>query len=140
MTCERLAHLLDAYGSDPRRWPDADRAEMEAMIVELPEAQRLHAKAQALDNLLDGFIADPPREDFRSRILATARSSPQSRRGSVVTDRLLRDWWPRAAALAAAALLGIVIGAEILPTPTEHGVDLEVADWIFGSVVEGWER
>ena len=142
MTLERLTWLLEAYGSDPRRWPEAERAAAEALIVRSAQAQELHAKAQALDNLLN---AAPPlslHDGLRRRILTQVDAHPvQDTRNSTLTDWFLGRWWPQAAALAFAAILGIFIGARVLPPPADRTVENEVAEWVFaGDLTEGVDR
>jgi len=142
MTVEQLAVLLEIYGSDPRRWPQADRAAAEALILKSPEAQELHARAQALDNLLDTVTPLPADDSLRRRILTRIPdASLRSVRGGSPSDWFLGRWWPQAAALAAAAVLGVVIGGTVLPPPSDRAMDSEGADWVFGGdVMEGLDR
>ncbi len=44
----RLGALLDAYGGDARRWPEADRNWALSLIAVSPEAAQLHRQAAAL--------------------------------------------------------------------------------------------
>ena len=142
MTVEQLAVFLEMYGSDPRRWPEADRAVAEALILKSPEAQELHARVQALDNLLDTVTPLPADDSLRRRILTQIPSaSGQSARGDSFSDWVFGRWWPQVAALAAAAVLGVVIGGQVLPPPIDRSVDNEGADWVFGGeVMEGLDR
>ena len=41
MNAERFASLLDAYGAEPRRWPDAERDAAQAFARADPRASRL---------------------------------------------------------------------------------------------------
>jgi hypothetical protein len=45
--------LLDAYGGERSRWPEARRIEAEVLLSRSAEAHRLFAEARALDALLD---------------------------------------------------------------------------------------
>lgn len=142
MTLEELTRLLEASGSDPRRWPEHDRAAAEALILESPLAQELHSQAQALDNLLDTVTPLQADENLRRRVLTQVPSSAgRAIRGGAFSDWIFGGWWPQVAALAAAAVLGIFIGARVLPPPVDRAVESEVADWVFGSeVTEGVDR
>ncbi len=142
MTLERLTALLEAYGSDPRRWPEAERAAAEALIVRSAHAQELHAKAQALDNFLDAAPPLPVRDDLRRRILTQVDARGiEDIRTSSLADWFFGHWWPQAAALAVAAILGIFIGARVLPPQADRTAENEVAEWVFASdVTEGVDR
>lgn len=129
---ERLLAVIDAYGADPARWPEAERAGLEA-VARAPEASRLLAEARALDAVLarspalDAGVLD----DLKSRIVAKADESgrvtqrpamPRSvtslgdRRRMPVTQSL-RAAWPAAAALAASLLVGAFFGASEMGKP-----------------------
>lgn len=97
MDANRFAAIVEAYGADPRRWPEAERAGAEA-FAERPEAVALLREARALDAMLDvSDAADPVNLSFTRRILAVA-PKPQV------------SVWRPAAAMAACALLGLAFG------------------------------
>lgn len=52
MTLARFSALLDAYGGEPSRWPESERAAAEAFLRSDAEARRLCADAAKLDGLL----------------------------------------------------------------------------------------
>lgn len=112
MDRERFAYLLEAYGSDFRRWPAHERASAAAVAAQDAEAAALLAEARALDATLDaGRESITPSPDLASRILAQA---PQPQ---------LRAFDRRALiALAACAVFGVVIGyggGLLAPAPVE---------------------
>lgn len=111
MRPERFAALLDAYGAEPRRWPDQERQAALEYLMTTPEARRLRAEAAELDRLLDTVPAAPPTAALRDRVLAEAPV-----RRSSVERRFV------AGALAASLLLGFVVGATLQPQ-TPAGVD-----------------
>ncbi len=108
MDLARLAAILDAYGADPRRWPQDERAAALALLADSPEARALCDAAEALDTLLDAPVPPAPSPELRAAILAAAQR-PSFR-------QLLADLWPfgpawqPASAFAAAVLLGVAIG------------------------------
>jgi hypothetical protein len=133
MTPERLTELINAYGSDPRRWPEAERKEAEALLLRSPDARRVQAAARALDDLLDTVAPTPAGETLRRRI--------QDRVSPSAPVRQFQSWWPQVAALVAAVVLGFLIGATVLPPPTDEALEVEASDWLFGTgVTEGWDR
>lgn len=142
MTVEQLSVFLELYGSDPRRWPEGDRAAAEALILNSTEAQELQARARALDNLLDTVMPLPADDSLRRRILTQIPAASRgSAGGGSLSDWVFGRWWPQAAALAAAAVLGVVIGGHVLPSPMDRAIDSEGADWVFGGdVMEGLDR
>jgi hypothetical protein len=116
---KKLAQTLESCGAAPRRWPDDDRAALQALIRANPEARALLHEARALEQLLD---TAPPVEGIReleSRILGSiddvaARPAGDNlisfpRRAAPAQDRAGR--WGVAAVLAASLLVGIWVGA-----------------------------
>lgn len=71
MNLDRFAILIEAYGTDPRRWPADERAAAQALLAASAEAQRLLREASPLDALLS---SPPPVIEpsamLRARILA----------------------------------------------------------------------
>jgi hypothetical protein len=74
----RLRDILDAYGGDPDRWPDADRAPALALLARSADARRLCDEALRLDAALDLLPAAAPSADLEERIVAAARHTPQA--------------------------------------------------------------
>lgn len=118
MTFEQFKYYLDVYGASFHRWPAALRREAEAFVGSSPAAAAAQAEVVRLDRLLDRFA--PARDAAaETRVMARAAAGaasapPPAGRG---LDALFdlgwlwpRAFWPRAAALAVVALLGIVTG------------------------------
>ena len=101
---DRLQHLIDAYGAEPRRWPAADREAGMALVRTSPRASARLALARALDDSLDAWTLSGAAADLGARIaaLAPGARSPVYRRPAV--------WWA-GAGLAAACALGVLVGA-----------------------------
>ncbi|MEZ6022872.1 MAG: hypothetical protein R3C16_05545 [Hyphomonadaceae bacterium] len=102
MNRERFEVLLEAYGADFARWPEAERAAGEAFAAAHVDAVSvLIAEARGLDAVLDTARIDLPEPDLlRRRIVAKA---PRAGRPMGLDRRL--GW-----ALAACAVFGIVLG------------------------------
>ena len=105
----RFEGLLAAYGADARRWPDAERAQALRLLAMSPAAHARRAEAMRLDAALHAWRLGPPPADLQARIAAAA---PLAR---LFRPRVL---WASAAGLAAACLLGVMLGAGVGPTLT----------------------
>jgi hypothetical protein len=104
MDDKRFQALVATYGADAARWPDAERALALRRLASSPGAHRLRAEAKQLDDLLDAWRLDPPASDLRRRVAASAP-----------LVRLLRPrtLWLSAAGLAAACVMGVMVGADV---------------------------
>ncbi len=106
MDLARLRELLDAYGADPRHWPAGERAAAEALIAESAAAATLRDDAAALDMLMDLSAAPAPSPELMARVLAAREPS-----GWFSVLWPFGPAWQPVSAMAAAAVLGIAIGA-----------------------------
>ncbi|WP_022661488.1 hypothetical protein [Paucidesulfovibrio longus] len=81
MTRNRLARILEAYGGNPSRWPEAERAAALALLESLPDAQQLREQALRLDLLLDASPETEPSPELRTAVLSARprRSAPRFR-------------------------------------------------------------
>ena len=112
MDSDRLAHLLAAYGADPERWPEADRARREATPARLdddPALARRRDEAAALDALLDQVTAIAPSPELLARVLADADRPGFWPQLAITLWPFAAPWRP-AAALALSAFLGLAAG------------------------------
>ena len=79
MNLERFTILIDAYGSDPRRWPAAERQAAQALLAASAEAQQLMREAASFDALLS---APPPAIEpsaaLKARVLAQVAPRPMA--------------------------------------------------------------
>jgi hypothetical protein len=101
LTIERFTALLEAYGADPARWPDAERAGAHVLLERSAEARARRDAAAALDGLLDRAATTQPSRALAERILAQA---PRAPRAKVVP---MRARGAAVVGLAAAASLAI---------------------------------
>lgn len=125
MTPERFRALTAAYGADPARWPDHERAQGQAMAA-LPEHRDALDQAAALDRLLGAHRVAMPAPALQRRIAASA-PAPRA------------PWWWSGLGLAGAGLAGTVAGAllasAVLATlPAPAAIDLPYASTGFGGM------
>ena len=105
-TTEALANLLDRHGSDPDRWPQAQRPLALALVQNDAEAGRLLDEARALDAALDALPvpAMPPR--LPERVLdALPRDYAE-----IVLDWLVANFWRPVGFALAPLLVGFALG------------------------------
>lgn len=130
----RFRELIDAYGADPKRWPTAERAEAETLLARLPEAASLQREAAALDALLDLAPAPAAPRLEAATLAARIATAPQE---TIRPWRLrFRDeFWIRAVGLAAAAIIGFVVGTTQMadlgePASSPAPIDVaEISPW-----------
>ena len=102
LTLARFGELLEAYGADLARWPEAARAPAQRLIDTQPEAARMFAEAVELDVALDAYeLAEPPPR-LRARVLEVPIAAARSKR---------RQGFRVALALAFSCLVGVLSGA-----------------------------
>jgi hypothetical protein len=104
MTPERFAELIETYGAEPRRWPEALRDTATAWMEAHPEetANALHA-ARRLDGVLDRYLVPGPDAKLTAAIIEAA---PPLRAAA----RRLR-LWRQGAGFAALGFAGALAGA-----------------------------
>lgn len=130
MAAERFAVLLDAYGANPSRWPEAERAAAETYAAAHAASHPL-AAAAALDAVLDRLVAEPTGASFHARVLATFDAvAAERKRGPSAMLRALFDiiWpgaplWQPASAFAVSLAAGIVLGVLVPYTMSAHDSD-----------------
>ncbi|MPW15577.1 hypothetical protein GCT13_01285 [Paraburkholderia sp. CNPSo 3157] len=121
MTPERFRAIVDAYGADARRWPEAERAAASAWADQhRSEANALLAEAARVDAWLASDSVEAPDAAFAERIVAsapTAVPAPASARKRprwlTLPGRRSRRaglWWS-GAAFAGVGLIGGFAGA-----------------------------
>lgn len=129
MTEERFFQIIETYGSDPARWPAAERDAARAFAAAHPDkavpALRMEARLDALLGLAETGTDVP--ELLERRIL---RSLP----GPVVAQ----PRWQVPAAVAAMLLVGVCLGfASGAMTVTDTVSDTVYAD-AFNGLDEDW--
>lgn len=133
MRFDRFTTLVGAYGADPERWPEAERAAALTLLAFSVEARALRDEAASLDALLDQADVEERSISLSAglagRIVAMAPRPAETEGGAQIgqgpsTRGLgwgqIRAWlgaiapeaadWRGAAALAASLLIGIAVG------------------------------
>ncbi len=86
ISSERFAAIVEAYGTEPGRWPAEERSAAIAYCASHPEAQALIAEFRALDEMLDQFQVADLAVLQRNVLSQVARTSAGN-----ISDRLL-EW------------------------------------------------
>lgn len=118
MNSERLTALIEAYGSDPRRWPEQERQAAQGLLAASPAAQEKLREAAALDALLAVKLPElEPSAALRARVLAQAMPRQAAITGwrEQITEALAQLFprggaTPQFAALALALAVGVGAG------------------------------
>jgi len=121
----RFDQLLEAYGADPARWPDAERVQALRYLAATPAAHARRAVAKSLDATLAHWTLDAPGADLAARVTASA---PASRLRA-------RTLWISGVGLAAACALGVLAGAQL--GSSLHPVGSERDDPAVTAVLDG---
>ena len=94
----RFFEIVSAYGADPARWPDSERAAALAFTEAHPDkALALQNDAERLDDVLALARIAPPSEGLSAKILAAGQAE----------TRFAPSWARLAAVLALSAGLGL---------------------------------
>ena len=110
ITAERVRAILAAYGGAPQRWPQDERDAAVALIESDPNLGTDMADARDLDATL-ALHPEPPVLTINPlAIAAVARAVSAQQPGNNGVAQHQTRFWPRAASLAAAAVLGFAVG------------------------------
>jgi len=131
MTEARLIELIEAYGGDPEAWPEGERAAALALLSKSEAAQAALSEARALDGLLGaggGTVrADGP---LKARIAAI----PEPKRVGLLAGLWpFGGIWQPAAGLAAAAVVGFILGTGA-PAAPDSGADQAQDETVFAVI------
>jgi hypothetical protein len=135
LSLTRAKEILNAYGAEPKRWPEDERGDLLQLLAQSPELQALRKTASQLDDLLDEWQPEVTRQTAILVGSLPAQTQPKQR----WADQLAAVFVPglpgwRQAALAAAPLtLGFIWGLSGEP----HSDDWSEAEFlIFNSPME----
>jgi hypothetical protein len=132
MDITRFRDLIDAYGADPMRWAEAERAAAYALLETSAEARAIRDAEARFDALLDEAPSLAPSRALAAAILDAAPRAPLT-----LGERLKAVWddlfpalpvWKPAAGLALAAALGAWAPAAALPALGFDGTALVSED------------
>ena len=143
MNPERFRALLDAYGADFERWPEAERASARALAAQdHPELRERLAEAALLDGWLDSHTVAAADDALMRRIAAdaavvasdtaadTASDSVDARRAPATRS----PWWKArwvwpGAGVAGIGLAGTLAGAFAVSTALRIAAPPPAVDW-----------
>ena len=132
MTPERFEQLAEAYGSDLRRWPQAEQAKAEQLRQERPVwARQCLDEAADLDDLLGLYHVEAPSMALREQVVAMA---PRPQRS--LLSKLLGEWRGWGMGLAAAGVAGLMVGiGSVSLMMADQSTDVTVASALDGQSV-----
>ena len=70
--------VLETYGGDPERWPDAERSRTERALLAHPELARIQHAETELDDLLSRDGAPAASEALRARVMESFRAENET--------------------------------------------------------------
>jgi hypothetical protein len=121
MTSARFAQLVDAYGAELGRWPEAERMAAHDFARTNPEAAALLAEAGAIDALLAQATITVP-DGLKSRVLAQC-AMPQYDSWRLTVMPKIKGafdalWpgsavWKPASVFASALVMGVVLAFSV---------------------------
>ncbi len=118
MNTEQFQDLLDRHGTDFGRWPRAERAQAEQLVVDNAEARETLKQARRFDAALGQAIGRQKADDAAvMRVVARLNARPLPRQKvplwrlpAMLLDVRFAPAWPRVAALCACAVIGFFVG------------------------------
>jgi hypothetical protein len=120
MNVAKFHKLLDAHGADFSRWPTKERAAAEKLVASDPSVRVFLENARGFDQLIKSRMTKEAIDaNAPNRVLAALASKPLPRQHGLLfamgwpkalLDVDFAPAWPRIAALASVAALGIAIG------------------------------
>ncbi len=143
MTPERFCTLLDAYGTDFHRWPEAERGPAHALIAMSPaELRQRLSDAAVLDGWLDNYTVAMADDSLTRRIVDSARARKRTSAVPGWPQWSVHWLWP-GASLAGVGLAGILVGAlavsiALRSTPHTSSVDWSERGTAFSELSPEW--
>ena len=119
MNLQRFENLIDAYGTDPQRWPVAERSAALKLLADSEQAAELLQQSIWLDQSLDQFSA-PAFDQLHQRLL----KMPLPAQPRNVLERVLQwlmpsgpreltEWWRPAALACLPLVFGLFMGMRL---------------------------
>jgi len=127
MNLERFEETLSRLGGDLTRWPEAERAEAEALIAADPHAAKLHAEAAKLDTLIGAAMTPVALDAAAMGRIMDGIDHRRHRDLTLQPTRRLFAW--ASAAMAVFLVVGFAAGVAM---PASQGEDA-LASLMFGS-------
>jgi hypothetical protein len=142
MTRQQFEHLLDTYGADLQRWPEAHRQAARALVAQDDAARAALDAAARLDALLDHF-APPAPSDAAARVAAALSALPPQGAPPGWWAALAELWWelravPRIPSIVAVLLCGLVVGFASLGLTHLGGSRVDLSALLFEPTPSDW--
>jgi len=152
MSLERFCSLIAAYGADAGRWPQDERAAAHALLAVSASAREHLESERALDLCLDILPAPKPSAQLEAQILQSARrvsggpapqmhTAPASGAIAGAGIAVLHGLWRPASMFCTAAMLGIILGLNIMgplgSAIAANGTSDDVLAYAFPTFVDG---
>jgi hypothetical protein len=137
MSIERVAKLIEAYGSNTQCWPEQERAGAIAQLESSSQLQKLFDEAQELDAaLLAGHVEEQPDDALLARIVDNLPAQPVT--GQVVAKLGWMQYWPTAlaAAITGMAIMLVVMNGPEQEMQYEQLVLQEIDYWLWQDVTD----
>jgi len=115
MSDTRFEAIVNAYGAQPQRWPEAERASALLFMQQHPEtARRLMAEARTIDAWLSSAAEVEPSAALQWDVLARMMPADAVRKAAHNRPRPPRKvWLAGGIGLAAACAAGIIFGVNV---------------------------
>jgi hypothetical protein len=135
----RFQRLLEAYGADPARWPEDERAAAERHMAADPAARAAVEAERRLDALL-GRLPPVPEPSIALPLALPAQRRPLLQRLLHAGHGAAWSMWPRVATLAMASVVGVVIGLSGVADRYSAAQEGDAVTSVFDSAPSGgWE-
>lgn len=136
----RFLRLLEAYGADPARWPEDERAAAERHMAGDPAARAAIEEARRIDALLGRMPPVPELPAIALPLALPAQRRPLLQRLVHAGHGAAWSMWPRVATLAMASIVGVVIGLSSVASHFSTTQDNDTTTSVFDSAPSGgWE-
>lgn len=127
---DRFHTIVDAYGADPSRWPEAERTAALSLLASSSESKATVDEAAQLDRMLDRVPMLQPSPQLERIVAAIPESNSSTSSsyelGNWLSTVSLSAVWKTAVAATLAVVLGIITGVATLD-PIDDSTSS--ADW-----------
>jgi hypothetical protein len=122
----RASEILAAYGADPLRWPDEERADVVRALAADPALRAARAEAAQLDLILDAWATGSLAGEFSDHARPAHGAAAAAARVLAPASRNWRTATGGGLFAAAAAIVAVVV-VMITPTTALHSPSLQIA-------------
>jgi hypothetical protein len=122
ISVERVAELIEAYGSNAQCWPELERVAAKARLEASPHLQQLLQEAEQLDDLLEAGRAEEPLDEvLLARIVNNLPAQPATPKATGVKLAWLHNVpAAMAAGIAVVAIMFVALNVPLQVIPHEQ--------------------